>query len=192
MQLQIPRADSKFMPRQWEMALLCNNVSHWLGASLESALNSSVSGGKLSALCLPRPCHLTWWFLSWRCLLMYHLHGWAGGECAVSCTGQLCWEWQHAIDESSAASTVWRQRGRGWWGWGGGCWGCGGWQVRYAREVWALINIKTSSFLYRKSHCGDKTVVRSSYLHNGIFYIGKMSSLYWIGALGLFSVSFLA
>ena len=24
---------------QWEMALLCNNVSHWLGASLESALD---------------------------------------------------------------------------------------------------------------------------------------------------------
>ena len=27
-----------------------------------------------------------------------------------------------------------------------------------------------SSFPYRKSHCGDKTVVRSSYLHNGISY----------------------
>ena len=40
-----------------------------------------------------------------------------------------------------------------------------------------------SSYQYRKSHCGDKTVVRSSYLHNGISYTGKMSSLYWIGAL---------
>ena len=39
-----------------------------------------------------------------------------------------------------------------------------------------------SSYRYRKSHCGDKTVVRSSYLHNGISYTGKMSSLYWIGA----------
>ena len=38
------------------------------------------------------------------------------------------------------------------------------------------------SYQYRKSHCGDKTVVRSSYLHNGISYTGKMSSLYWIGA----------
>ena len=37
-----------------------------------------------------------------------------------------------------------------------------------------------SSYQYRKSHCGDKTVVRSSYLHNGIFYTGKMASLYWI------------
>ena len=33
------------------------------------------------------------------------------------------------------------------------------------------------------SHCGDKTVVRSSYLHIGISYTGKMSSLYWIGVL---------
>ena len=40
-----------------------------------------------------------------------------------------------------------------------------------------------SSYRYRKSHCGDKTVVRSSYLHNGISYTSKMSSLYWIGAL---------
>ena len=32
------RADSSFAPSQWEMALLCNNISHWLGASLESSL----------------------------------------------------------------------------------------------------------------------------------------------------------
>ena len=37
------------------------------------------------------------------------------------------------------------------------------------------INIKMLSYQYRKSHCGDKTVVRSSYLHNGISYIRKMS-----------------
>ena len=45
------------------------------------------------------------------------------------------------------------------------------------------FNIKMMSYQYRKSHCGDKTVVRSSYLHNGISYTGKMTSLYWIGAL---------
>ena len=44
------------------------------------------------------------------------------------------------------------------------------------------FNIKMSSYQYRKSHCGDKTVVRSSYLHNGISYTGKMWSLYWIRA----------
>ena len=32
------RADSRFAPCQWETALLCNSVSHWLGVSLESAL----------------------------------------------------------------------------------------------------------------------------------------------------------
>ena len=45
------------------------------------------------------------------------------------------------------------------------------------------FNIKMSSYQYRKSHCGDKMVIRSSYLHNGISYTGKMTSLYWIRAL---------
>ena len=35
----ITRVDSRFEPSQWETALLCNDVSHWLGTSLESALN---------------------------------------------------------------------------------------------------------------------------------------------------------
>ena len=34
------RADSKFVPSQWEMALHCNGISHWLGSSLESVLSS--------------------------------------------------------------------------------------------------------------------------------------------------------
>ena len=29
------KADSRFAPCQWETVLLCNDVSHWLGASLE-------------------------------------------------------------------------------------------------------------------------------------------------------------
>ena len=32
------RADSRFAPSQCETALLCNDVSHWLGASLESTM----------------------------------------------------------------------------------------------------------------------------------------------------------
>ena len=36
--LHIDKADLRFAPNQWETALLCNNFSHWLGASLESAL----------------------------------------------------------------------------------------------------------------------------------------------------------
>ena len=43
------------------------------------------------------------------------------------------------------------------------------------------FNTKMSSYQYRKSHCGDKTISRPSYLHNGIFYTGKTASLYWIG-----------
>ena len=47
------------------------------------------------------------------------------------------------------------------------------------------FNIKMSFYQYRKSHCGDKTIARSFYLHNGIFYTGKMVSLYWISPQGL-------
>ena len=41
-----------------------------------------------------------------------------------------------------------------------------------------------SSYQYRKSHCGDKKILRASYLHNGISYTGKMTSLYWIRTQG--------
>ena len=46
----------------------------------------------------------------------------------------------------------------------------------------ARFNIKMTSYQYRKSHCGDKTILPPSYLHNGISYTGKMASLYWIRA----------
>ena len=49
------------------------------------------------------------------------------------------------------------------------------------------FNIKMSSYQYRKSHCGDKTILQPSYLHNGISYTGKMISLYWIRALVIHS-----
>ena len=44
------------------------------------------------------------------------------------------------------------------------------------------FNIKMTSYQYMKSHCGDKTILRPSYLHNGISYTGKTTSLYWIKA----------
>ena len=37
------RADSSFASSQWETALLCNDVSHWLGAILESALHYNIA-----------------------------------------------------------------------------------------------------------------------------------------------------
>ena len=55
------------------------------------------------------------------------------------------------------------------------------WGHWWRKEPGPWFNIKMSPYQYRKSHCGDKTVVRSSYLHNGISYTGKMTSLYWIG-----------
>ena len=33
------RVDSRLVPSQWGMALQCNDIAHWLGASVESALN---------------------------------------------------------------------------------------------------------------------------------------------------------
>ena len=47
------------------------------------------------------------------------------------------------------------------------------------------FNINMSSYQYRKFYCGDKTIVRSSYLHNGISYTGKMTSLYWFSPLNV-------
>ena len=42
-----------------------------------------------------------------------------------------------------------------------------------------------SSYQYRKSHCGDKTILRPPYLHNWISYTGKTTYLYWIRAQGI-------
>ena len=38
------RADSRFVFSQWETVLLCNDVSHWLVASIESALDLHIIG----------------------------------------------------------------------------------------------------------------------------------------------------
>ena len=62
--------------------------------------------------------------------------------------------------------------------------------------LWSLTSVNTSfeeplpwfnnkipSYQYRKSHCGDKTILRPSYLHNGISYTDKTTALYWIWTL---------
>ena len=46
------------------------------------------------------------------------------------------------------------------------------------------FSIKMLSYQYRKSHCGDKMLVRSSYLHNGISYTGKTASYLESGPRG--------
>ena len=51
--------------------------------------------------------------------------------------------------------------------------------LAYCQVKWkpvGRINKKMSSYQYRKSHCGDKTILRPSYLHNEISYTGKMTS----------------
>ena len=48
------------------------------------------------------------------------------------------------------------------------------------RQLGPRFNIKMSSYQYRKSHCGDQTILRPSYLHSGISYTSKTASLYWI------------
>ena len=57
------------------------------------------------------------------------------------------------------------------------------WYQLAARESGPWFNIKMLSYQYRKSHCGVKTILRPSYLHNGISYTGKTTSWYWIRAL---------
>ena len=57
--------------------------------------------------------------------------------------------------------------------------GCRTQQGCYRHHSGPWLNIKMSSYQYTKSHYGDKTVVRSSYLHNEVSYTGKMASLYW-------------
>ena len=51
-----------------------------------------------------------------------------------------------------------------------------------ARTLIQYENI-VSSYQYRKSHCGDKTVVTSCYLYNGNSYTSKTASLSWIRPL---------
>ena len=52
------RADSRFGRSQWETALICNAVSHWLGANLESTLNNCRDVFSLGPVTWSlRPCH---------------------------------------------------------------------------------------------------------------------------------------
>ena len=57
------------------------------------------------------------------------------------------------------------------------------WDQDILGDTGPWFKIKMPSYQYRKSHYGDKMVVRSSNLHNGISYTGKMASLYWISPL---------
>ena len=62
------------------------------------------------------------------------------------------------------------------------------WSLWTDRQPSGCLNSKLPLCQCRKSHCGDKTVIRLSYLHNGISFSGKMTSLYWIRALEAASI----
>ena len=66
--VQWSRAVSRFAPSQWETALLCNDVSHWLGANLESALMKYVDRR-----------HCTWGF--------YKMLPWVSSQINSCCAG---------------------------------------------------------------------------------------------------------
>ena len=54
-------ADSRFVPSQWETALLCNDVSHWLGVSLESApIYMHIKQSRLSICVCPLLVQICW------------------------------------------------------------------------------------------------------------------------------------
>ena len=52
----------------------------------------------------------------------------------------------------------------------------------------SCFNMKMRFYRYKKSHCGDKTILGHSYLLSGISYTGK-TSLYWIRAQVLVSIT---
>ena len=91
------------------------------------------------------------------CCVLWILNTWYGSRNVTWCIDSHCTVW--LTPQYTSYKNPWGQCTPGPW-----------------------FNIEMSSYQYRKSHCGDKTVVRSSYLHNGISYTGEMSSLYWIGS----------
>ena len=104
------------------------------------------------------------------------------GHCQQWCSGMsLLSHHQFSLEQSHWAPTH-------GWGWDMGCLLCAiNYCVQMIIKAGSWFSIKISFYQYKKSHCGDKTVVRSSYLHSGISYTGNMTSLYcWIRALFLF------
>ena len=47
-------------------------------------------------------------------------------------------------------------------------------------STWFLLLPYVNYMEWRESYCGDRMILWSSYLHNGISYTGRMTSLYWI------------
>ena len=72
----IIRADSRFASSQWETALLCNDVSHWLGANLKSSMimNPVIPSTVADSLVFRDIFMVAQWHYvssSWQCLSSY-------------------------------------------------------------------------------------------------------------------------
>ena len=77
----ISRADSRFAPSQWETALLCNDVSHWLGASLESVLHFNGLMQKRQLFSDAKETSLLHWYNIASVSPKYSIHNKHGNSC---------------------------------------------------------------------------------------------------------------
>ena len=63
---RIHRADCRFAPSQWETAILCSGVSHWMGANMESpCIHINKEARSLLGFHTKDPCYLLYlitWF----------------------------------------------------------------------------------------------------------------------------------
>ena len=69
------RADSRFASSQWETALLCNDVSHWLGANLVSALYHTYLKSYRSIHCFIKTHWIKLPVADWR--IGFHFEWWS-------------------------------------------------------------------------------------------------------------------
>ena len=104
------RADFRFAPSQWEMVLLCNDFSHWLGASLESALrlawfNGSINNSLHRKFFLPQ-CILAWDFINYYtiCQLKRNLHESSSSESCGIVYQYIC---KSNIQQKNAWLALW-------------------------------------------------------------------------------------
>ena len=108
--------DSRFAPSQWKMALLCNAISHWLDASLESALCWS-EANRSCVTWLMAKLHIFWTWPSR--LTSWHEHAFCNtgplwGETTrnqwilfIQSTGQLCRYSEQALERTTNFPMIW-------------------------------------------------------------------------------------
>ena len=110
-------------------------------------------------------------FLEWRLLYFY----WNLLE--IFCKGSVNKNWsrlRHGAEQLTQA-VIWTNGGLVYWR----IYTSSG--LDYLTVFIRVVSLALGpSCQYRKSHCGDKTIFRSSYLHNGISHTDKTTSLYWI------------